>query len=225
MCNAFVLEIITRQLPCLDYAEVWQAMLAINQQANENRPDELWLLEHPPVFTLGLAAKEEHILQRGNIPIVQCDRGGQVTYHGPGQLIAYPLLNIKRLQLSPRRLVTLLEETVIAVLAHYGVSADSSKTAPGVYVNGAKIASIGLRIRRGRCYHGIALNLDMDLSPFSMINPCGYQGLQMVQLRDFIPELNLSDVRQCFADTFCEKFGYNQITKTDALPPELKEHE
>jgi lipoyl(octanoyl) transferase len=147
-------------------------------------PDEIWLIEHNPVYTLGQAGKLEHILNPGNIPIEKTDRGGQVTYHGPGQLIIYPLLNLRRLKLGIRELVTLLENTIIHLLATYGINAEAKKEAPGVYVNSAKIASIGLRIRKGYCYHGLAFNVSMDLSPFAGINPCGMRQLTITQLSD-----------------------------------------
>ena len=145
-------------------------------------PDEIWLLEHPPVFTLGLAGKLEHVLAPGDIPVIQTDRGGQVTYHGPGQLIAYPLLDLKRLGIGVRELVISLENAVIGYVAGLGIEAGARRDAPGVYVEGRKLASVGLRIRRGASYHGIALNVNMDLEPFTRIDPCGYAGLEITQL-------------------------------------------
>ncbi len=165
-------------------------MQAFTDARNADTPDEIWLLEHPPVFTLGQAGKPEHILQRGDIPIVQIDRGGQVTYHGPGQLMAYTLLDLKRLGIGVRELVRRLENSVIALLADYDIPAYGKVDAPGVYVRDAvgeeaKIAALGLRVRNGCCFHGLCFNVAMDLAPYAMINPCGYQGLKVAQLADF----------------------------------------
>jgi lipoyl(octanoyl) transferase len=172
-----------RRLGRCDYLEVWRAMRAFTDARTEHTPDELWLLEHPPVFTLGQAGRAEHLLCPGAIPVLQVDRGGQVTYHGPGQLVAYVLLDLKRRGLGVRELVSVLERAVIELLADYGLLGEALPRAPGVYVDGAKIASIGLRVRRGCSYHGLSLNVAMDLAPFQRINPCGYQGLAMTQLR------------------------------------------
>lgn len=149
--------------------------------------DQIWTVQHPPVFTQGQAGKAEHLLLPGDIPVVQVDRGGQVTYHGPGQIVIYPLVSLKRVGLNVRELVTALEKTIVATLADFDIVAEARKGAPGVYVGEAKIASLGLRIRRGRSYHGLAFNAAMDLEPFGRINPCGYQGLQMTQLADLLP--------------------------------------
>lgn len=165
------------------YPETWQAMRALTQDRTSDSVDEIWLTEHPPVFTLGQAGKIEHVLFPGTIPVIQTDRGGQVTYHGPGQIVLYVLWDLARLKLGVRHLVRLLENAVIAVLEEKGVEAESRIDAPGVYVNGAKIASVGLRIRKGRSYHGMAFNVEMDLEPFSRINPCGYAGLQVTDCR------------------------------------------
>lgn len=174
--------LVVRNLGCQPYADSWQAMKAFTDQRNEQTPDEVWVVEHPPVFTQGQAGKPEHILQTSQIPIVKTDRGGQVTYHGPGQLVVYLLVNLKRRNLGVRDFVALMEQAVIGTLGSYGVEATHREGAPGVYVDGAKIASLGLRVRRGCTYHGLSLNVDMDLSPFRQINPCGYEGLQMTQL-------------------------------------------
>jgi lipoyl(octanoyl) transferase len=174
-----------RQLGYIDYARTYAAMRAFTGQRNADSVDELWLLQHPPVFTQGLNGKPEHLLAPGDIAVIPVDRGGQVTYHGPGQLIVYCLLDLKRAGLGIRQLVSALEQSVIALLAAYGIAADSRTDAPGVYVGGRKIASLGLRVKRGCSYHGLSLNVDMDLEPFARINPCGYSGLQMTQLRDF----------------------------------------
>lgn len=168
-------------------------------QRDESAEDELWILEHSPVFTLGQAGKSEHILNPHNIPVVNTDRGGQVTYHGPGQIIAYVLCDIKRNKLDIRRFVCLLEQAIIATLKHYNVNAYGKRDMPGVYINEEKIASIGLRIKRGCSYHGISFNIDMDLMPFQFINPCGYQGLNMTQLKHFVPDVNIQTVKQQLA--------------------------
>lgn len=171
-----------RHLGLVDYAATFASMQAFTAQRDAATPDELWLLEHAPVFTLGLNADASHVLASGDIPVVKVDRGGQVTYHGPGQLVAYVLIDLQRRRLGVRTLVTALENAVIATLAGYGIVAAADPKAPGVYVNGAKIASLGLRIRRGASYHGLALNVDMDLEPFRRINPCGHAGLAVTQV-------------------------------------------
>lgn len=167
-----------------DYQSCWQAMQTFTNQRTEETIDEVWLLEHAPVFTQGQNGKPEHVLAPGNIPIIQTDRGGQVTYHGPGQLMVYTLIDLKRKKMNVRELVSILEQTVIDLLAEYDISALAKREAPGVYVNDMKICSIGLRIRRGCSYHGIAFNVAMDLEPFSRINPCGFSQLKMTQFAD-----------------------------------------
>mgnify|MGYP001557720235 CR=1 FL=1 len=164
------------------YEGVWRAMQRFTEERHPGTPDAIWLLEHEPVFTLGMNADPAHVLAPGDIPVVRIDRGGQVTYHGPGQLVAYPLIDLRRAGLGVRALVTALEQSVIACAARYGIAAEVHAGAPGVYVQQRKLASVGLRIRRGGSYHGIALNVNMDLGPFGRINPCGYAGLQMTQL-------------------------------------------
>ncbi len=171
-----------RHLGLVDYAATFASMQAFTAQRDAATPDELWLLEHAPVFTLGLNADPSHVLASGDIPVVKVDRGGPVTYLGPGQLVAYVLIDLQRRRLGVRTLVTALENAVIATLAGYGIVAAADPKAPGVYVNGAKIASLGLRIRRGASYHGLALNVDMDLEPFRRINPCGHAGLAVTQV-------------------------------------------
>ena len=170
-----------RWLPMQDYNTCWQAMRKFTDERNEETLDEIWLLEHPPVFTQGQNGKKEHILNPGNIPIIQTDRGGQITYHGPGQLIIYTLIDLKRKKFNIREYVGLLEQSLINLLAEYDIEANAKCEAPGVYVNDEKIASIGLRVRRGCTYHGIAFNIQMDLQPFTRINPCGYTALRMTQ--------------------------------------------
>jgi lipoyl(octanoyl) transferase len=172
-----------RWLGRVEYEPTWRAMQSFTDTRTASDPDQIWALEHPPVYTLGMNAKQEHVLAPGNIPVVPIDRGGQVTYHGPGQLVVYPLIDVRRLGLGVRALVVALEEGIIGHLASLGIEAYARREAPGVYVAGAKIASIGLRIRRGACYHGIAYNVAMDLGPFLGINPCGYAGLAVTDLR------------------------------------------
>jgi lipoyl(octanoyl) transferase len=173
-----------RHLGLSSYEPVWRAMQRFTDERQEETGDEIWFVEHPPVFTLGLNASREHLLAPGDIPVVQIDRGGQVTYHGPGQLMIYPLLNLRRVKLGVRDLVVALEDAVIAYAAERGIEAAGSRQAPGVYVGGAKLASIGLRIRRGACYHGMALNVSLDSEPFGRINVCGYKNLQVTRLAD-----------------------------------------
>ena len=175
---------IVRRKGLAAYEPTWRAMQDFTQSRDEATPDEIWLLEHPPVFTLGLAGKPEHVLDAGDIPVIPVDRGGQVTYHGPGQLVAYLLLDLRRRGYGVRELVRRMEEAVIGLLADDGIAAERKSGAPGVYVDGAKIAALGLRVKRGCCYHGLALNVDMDLEPFSRINPCGYPGLAVTQTKD-----------------------------------------
>jgi lipoyl(octanoyl) transferase len=177
-----------------DYQAAWHAMRQFTETRDAQTGDEIWLLEHPAVFTLGIAARREHLLEPGDIPVVQTERGGQVTYHGPGQLIVYPLLDLRRLQLNVRQYVSLLEQSVIRYVAQLGISANNRSNAPGVYVGERKLASLGIRVRRGATYHGLALNVDMDLTPFQRINPCGYAGLEMTRLADFGVNQPLAEV-------------------------------
>lgn len=178
---------ISRHLGLVDYVATWQRMQQFTAERTASTPDELWFLEHPGVFTLGMAGRREHLLDPGAVPVVQTDRGGQVTYHGPGQLVVYPLIDLRRAALSVRDVVTALEQAVIRYVATLGITAVARREAPGVYVAGAKLASVGIRIRRGCSYHGLALNVNMDLEPFGRINPCGYAGLAMTQLAQFVP--------------------------------------
>lgn len=177
-----------RELGCRPYLETWQAMRAFTDQRKSETPDELWLLEHPPVYTQGLAGKPEHVLDTGDIPVIQTDRGGQITYHGPGQLVVYPLLDLDRLGLGIRSLVATLETVTIKVLAEFGISGHRKEGAPGVFVGGAKIASIGMKVRRGCTFHGLACNIGMDLAPFARINPCGFAGQPMTRLVDLVED-------------------------------------
>ncbi|MDH0749123.1 lipoyl(octanoyl) transferase LipB [Pseudomonas sp. GD03842] len=183
-----------RDLGLIDYEPTWQAMQRFTDGRDRDTPDEVWLVQHPPVFTQGQSGKPEHLLLPGDIPVVQVDRGGQVTYHGPGQLVAYLLLDVRRLGFGVRELVTRIEHSLIELLASFGVAAAAKPEAPGVYVDGAKIASLGLRIRNGCSFHGLALNVDMDLDPFKRINPCGYAGLAMTQLREQAGPIEFAEV-------------------------------
>lgn len=176
--------VVIRELGLQEYSTVWQQLKSFTQQREPDTIDQLWFLEHLPVYTQGQAGRPEHILNPGAIPIVQSDRGGQVTYHGPGQLIVYFLTDLARKNLNVRQIVTLIEESVIELLATYGITAHTIAGAPGIYVNQAKIGSIGLRVRHGRTYHGLSLNVNMDLEPFTRINPCGYTGLDMTQVSE-----------------------------------------
>ena len=185
-----------RELGQLDYERTWLAMQRFTDERKlePDTQDEVWLVQHPPVFTQGQAGKAEHLLLPGDIPVVKSDRGGQVTYHGPGQLVAYLMLDVRRLGYGVRELVSRMEQCLIDLLASYGVNAAAKPDAPGVYVDGAKIASLGLRIRNGCSFHGLALNVDMDLEPFRRINPCGYAGLAMTQLRDHAGPIEFAEV-------------------------------
>lgn len=170
----------------VEYQPTFEAMKVFNAARDEHTEDELWVVEHPPVFTQGLAGKPEHLLIRDDIPVVQIDRGGQITYHGPGQLVVYTMIDFKRRKTSVRDIVSALENSIIDTLSDYGITANADPQRPGVYVQGKKIASLGLRIKNGSVYHGLALNIDMDLSPFTHINPCGYAGLEMTQIAEYV---------------------------------------
>lgn len=189
-------SLIIRVLGEQPYEPIWQAMQTFTDQRNDQTIDEIWLLEHEPVFTLGRNGKYEHILNKSDIPIVPIDRGGQVTYHGPGQLIAYLLIDIKRRKLGVRQLVTHIEQSIIDTLAEFDLKAYAQKDAPGVYINKAKIAALGLRIRKGCSFHGLSFNVNMDLAPFKQINPCGYKNLEVTQLSDYIKDIDTSRVQQ-----------------------------
>lgn len=184
-------QLVLRKLGLVEYQSTLVAMRQLTEARGIESPDELWLLQHPPVFTLGQAGKASHVLAPGEIPVIQVDRGGQVTYHGPGQWVLYFMLDMRRLQLGVRDLVDLIEHSLVQLLAEYGVAAAAKPGAPGVYVAGEKIASLGLRIRRGCSYHGLALNVDLDLEPFGRINPCGYEGLQVTSMARLLPGAEL----------------------------------
>ena len=184
---------IVKYLGQVDYTPTWHAMQAFTDQRTADTPDELWCLEHPPVYTLGLAGKPEHLIMPSSIEVVKCDRGGQVTYHGPGQLVVYLMIDFKRMGIGVRELVRRIEQSVIDLLAELGIEAYGDVNAPGVYVAGEKIASLGLRIKNGAVYHGLSLNVDMDLTPFSWINPCGYAGLKVTQLKNHGASLTVTE--------------------------------
>jgi lipoyl(octanoyl) transferase len=190
------MSLIVRELGLQPYRQVWQDMQRFTDQRGAATADELWLLQHPPVYTLGRNGKPEHILDPGTVPVVKSDRGGQVTYHGPGQIIVYTLLDLKRMNIGVRELVTGIENGVIELLQEYAVDASARRDAPGVYVDGRKIAALGLRVRRGCSFHGLALNVDMDLEPFSHINPCGYRGLEVTQLSELADASDFKAVEQ-----------------------------
>ena len=210
-----------RHLGRQDYETVWHAMQKYTDDRTSDSPDELWLVEHNPVFTQGQAGKAEHILNTGDIPVIQVDRGGQVTYHGPGQLVAYPLIDIKRRKIGVRQLVTAIEQSLISLLKPYNIDAYAKSDAPGVYVDERKIASLGLRIRKGCSFHGLALNVDMDLSPFLRINPCGYAGLEMVQCKQLNGPQNVSEAGDKLINTFSQQLGYSELISHQGLMKSL----
>ncbi|MDH3588547.1 MAG: lipoyl(octanoyl) transferase LipB [Gammaproteobacteria bacterium] len=213
-----------RDLGLQDYEPVWRQMQHFNRTRDDQTRDEIWFLQHRPVFTLGMSASADHVLMPGDIPVIDIDRGGQVTYHGPGQLVVYPLLNLKRLQLGVRALVTALEQSIVDTLAKYDIVAVPRADAPGVYVSGAKIASIGLRVRRDCSYHGLAFNIDMDLDPFKRINPCGFEGLEITQIAALGGPAKITVVRDDLARQLLEKLGYNAPPKISFLgEPETTE--
>jgi lipoyl(octanoyl) transferase len=202
-------QVRVRRLGLQPYKYSLGAMQAFTSQRDVTTIDEIWLLQHPPVFSQGQAGKPENVLNPGKIPVIQSDRGGQITYHAPGQLIAYLLLDLKRLHLGVRQLVTLIEDAVIALMHEYDIQANARHDSPGVYVSGRKLASLGLRVRKGCSLHGLALNVDMDMQPFSQINPCGYPGLSMVQLCDLCPSCDINRVETDLLDQLCKHLGYN----------------
>lgn len=193
-------ELVVRSLGRVDYEPTWRAMQAFTAERVDETRDELWLLEHPPVYTQGQAGKPEHLIAETDIPVVPIDRGGQITYHGPGQVVAYVLVDLRRRGYGIRALVTRMEQAVIDVLAARGVAADRLAGAPGVYVAGAKIAALGLRVKHGCTYHGLAFNVDMDLAPFAAINPCGYPGMRVTQCRDLGLELSMAEAERALTD-------------------------
>jgi lipoyl(octanoyl) transferase len=200
------------------YARVWRAMQAYTDSRGPDSPDQLWLVEHDPVFTLGQAGKPEHVLLPGDIPVVRVDRGGQVTYHGPGQLVAYPLLDLRRLSIGVRELVCRIEQATIDSLSEWGVQAHRVDGAPGIYVGGAKVMALGLRVRRGCSFHGLAFNVAMDLSPYARINPCGYQGLAVTQLLDLGGPASLDGAAAVLVPALARVFG---LRIEEASAPDL----
>ena len=200
-------DALVRDLGRQAYEPVWRAMQAFTDARTEDTPDELWLVEHDPVFTLGQAGRPEHVLAAGDIPVLHVDRGGQVTYHGPGQIVAYPLLDLRRLKLGVRDYVCRIEQAVIDTLAEWNIEGARKDGAPGVYVNGAKVAALGIRVRRGCCFHGLAFNIAMDLEPFHRINPCGFAGLEVVSMADLGGPGHLDAVKPVLLAALADRFG------------------
>jgi len=203
-------SVVVRQLGLQDYLPVWKAMQSFTDSRGVDSLDEIWVLEHFPVFSLGRSAKDE-VFDSGGISVVQSDRGGKVTYHGPGQLVVYTLFDLSRNKLGIRQLVSALEQVVVDFLAGFGVKAYADRQAPGVYVDGCKLASLGLRVRKGRCFHGLSVNVDMDLSPFKLISPCGLEGVSMTQVRDLGISLSMSEVCDALLDGLFRHFQYNVV--------------
>lgn len=210
-------KIIIRWLGMQEYLPCWEAMRTFTDQRNPHTPDEIWVLEHPPVFTQGQNGKSEHLLSPGDIPVIPIDRGGQVTYHGPGQLVVYTLIDIQRKKYNVRQFVTLIEEAVIGLLAEHHIKAIAKRDAPGIYVNQEKICSIGLRIRRYCSYHGLALNINMDLEPFSRINPCGFPHLKMTTLSNLIDAPVFNSIGKQLTNQLIQKLGYTSDQVLDPL--------
>ncbi len=214
-------SLVVRQLGTLPYQPVFQAMQAFTAARDAKTPDEIWLLQHPPVFTLGLNGKAEHLLDPGDIPVAAIDRGGQVTYHGPGQLVAYLLIDLRRRHLGVRQLVSLMEQAVIDQLAQFGIHAMARADAPGVYVGGAKVAALGLRIKQGRSYHGLSLNLAMDLTPFSRINPCGHAGMAVTDLHTLGVDAEEGQIRHTLTKYLSRSLGFKAFRETSDSGPFL----
>lgn len=213
-----VRDALVRDLGRMAYEPVWRAMQAFTDARTETTPDEIWLVEHDPVFTLGQAGKPEHVLMPGEIPVIHVDRGGQVTYHGPGQIVAYPLLDLKRLKVGVREYVDRIEQAVIDTLADWNIVAARREGAPGVYVNGAKVAALGIRVRRGCTFHGLAFNIAMDLEPFHRINPCGYAGLQVVSMEDLGGPGHMDAVKPRLLEQLAVQFGLRLTPASPELP-------
>ncbi len=211
------MKLIIRKLPQTDYHHSWEEMREFTSRRDAQTPDEIWLLEHPPVFTQGVAGKPEHVLNPNHIPLVQTDRGGQVTYHGPGQLMIYTLFDLHRLQIGVRSLVCLLEKSIIDALKPLNIEAHGKREAPGIYVGDTKIASIGLRVRKGKSYHGIALNVENDLSPFNDINPCGFKGLKMTRILDHFPGTSLTKIQEQLIPHFLNHFPWSEHEQRTAI--------
>jgi lipoyl(octanoyl) transferase len=207
-----------RRLGRQPYEATWNAMKAFTDRRDSDTIDELWLLEHDPVFTLGQAGKMEHVLMPGDIPVVPVDRGGQVTYHGPGQIVGYPLIDLRRAGVGVRELVCKIEQALIDTMEHWNIVAERVEGAPGVYVGGAKVGALGLRVRRGCSFHGLAFNVNMDLEPFHRINPCGYKGLAVTQVLDLGGPSQLADVEDVLIGEFCRQFGFDAEPAAPVLP-------
>ncbi|MBT2119846.1 lipoyl(octanoyl) transferase LipB [Dyella sp. LX-66] len=207
-----------RRLGRQPYEATWKAMSAFTDQRGPDTPDELWVLEHDPVFTLGQAGKMEHVLAPGDIPVVPVDRGGQVTYHGPGQIVAYPLIDLRRAGVGVREMVCKIEQAIIDTLERWNIGAARLDGAPGVYVAGAKVAALGLRVRRGCSFHGLAFNVNMDLEPFHRINPCGYKGLQVTQVLDLGGPSRLAEVEDALVEEFCRQFDFTAESAAPVIP-------
>ena len=208
-------KVLVRQLGLREYPGIYEAMVEFTDRRGPETADEIWRLEHEPVFTLGLAGKTEHLLEPDGIPVQKTDRGGQVTYHGPGQLVIYPLIDLKRQGVSIKGYVNMLEQAVIDCLAGFGLDAQRRAGMPGVYLDGSKIAALGVRVRKGCCYHGLALNVRMDLSPFRRINPCGYPGLEVTQLADRGVDLTVDETLEKFLPCLLEQFAYDEVEILD----------
>ncbi len=209
------MNIVVKQLGVVPFEESYAAMREFNQARTSNTTDEIWLLQHPPVYTLGLAGSREHIMDAGNIPVIETDRGGQVTYHGPGQLVAYLLIDLSRRPYSVKRYVSLIEAAIIDYLDSLGIEADRKSGAPGVYVSGKKIAALGVRVKQKGSYHGLAINVDMDISPFENINPCGYADLQCTQISEHVDSISMESV--------CREFPRHLLHQLDQLKPSVSE--
>lgn len=211
-----------RHLGTVDYQQALDAMRRFTEERSPETPDEIWILQHPPVFTQGMNGKPEHLLSPGDIPVVAVDRGGQVTYHGPGQLVIYLLLDLRRRKLGVRQMVSAMEQAVIALLNDYGLAGEARQDAPGVYVEGEKVASLGLRVRRKGCYHGLSLNIDMDLEPFQRINPCGYRGLGVTQLRELGVNESLDAVAEKLIRKLNKQLDFSRCPENSASLPAEK---
>ncbi|MET0331145.1 MAG: lipoyl(octanoyl) transferase LipB [Dyella sp.] len=216
--RAMSLPLQVRRLGRQPYESTWKAMSAFTDAREADTPDELWLLEHDRIFTLGQAGKMEHVLAPGDIPVLPVDRGGQVTYHGPGQIVAYPMIDLRRAKLGVRELVHKIEQAIIDTLEHWNIGATRRDGAPGVYVGEAKIAALGLRVRRGCSFHGLAFNVNMDLEPYHRINPCGYQGLAVTQVLDLGGPSRLADVEDVLVEQFCRQFGFDARAAAPTVP-------
>jgi len=222
--NSLADSLVIRQLNTMDYSQVWQAMKDFTDNRDNATADELWLVEHPAVFTQGQAGKAEHLLVPGDIEVVKVDRGGQVTYHGPGQLVVYVMINLRRKKIGVRQLVTLIENSIVSALTDYDIAAYAKADAPGVYVDEKKIASLGLRVRKGCSFHGLAMNVNMDLSPFLRINPCGYAGLEMVQTADLHGPKDTASASTALVKHLINLLEANNVSYQIGLPNENNTH-